>query len=176
MGTPSDEYPRIYRNAHLVGGLAAYAARLKGELRRADVELKEPEAQSEAILRRREYYATLLAHVEAVGVSLDPDAQWSEIAPLVTAPPYRTDRGELVIEILRFLKSRSQPATVNEVQAHLVNAFSLEFADNKERRRHRAVVTVALHDMCNAFPDVIRCTERLEAGQFDREQRWYFSR
>ena len=129
MDAPSDEYPRIYRNAHVVGGLAAYAARLKGELRRADVELKEPKAQSQGILRRREYYATLLAHVEAVGVSLDPDAHWGEIAPVVTAPPYRTDRGELVIAILRFLKARSQPATVNEVQQHVIRARHLELTN-----------------------------------------------
>ena len=96
MRNPQPQYPQVYSNLKVVDGLLAYAARLKGELRRADRELHGRKANCEAIKARRQQYAALLAQVEAVGHSLAPDLDWTEVPPKVTAPPSR--HGVRVIE------------------------------------------------------------------------------
>lgn len=175
MSDKKAAYPQVYSNFKVVDGLLAYAARLKGEVKRADRELKGRKADREAISARREQYVALLAHVEAVGHSLAPDLDWTEVPAKVTAPPTRTTPGDLGAALIKCLKPQVEPLTVNAIHDLVIDQLGLTFASAKEKRRHRAVVVDALHILRRGTPSVVECTEPCQFGKFDQpEQRWRF--
>ena len=168
-------FPQVYSNLKVVDGLLAYAARLKGEMKRADRELTARKADREAISARRQHYATLLAQVEGVGYSLAPDLDWTEVSPKVTAPPPRTPPGELGAALLGCLKRQTEPQTVNAIHDLVISRLGLTFGSANERAKHRAVVVDALHALRRGPPSVVECTESCEFGKFGQgEQRWRF--
>jgi len=167
-------YPQVYANQKVVQGLTAYAARLKGELARADKQLRARKADREAIQKRRDYYAGLLASVQAVGLSLAPDNDWTSIKPKVTLlDEYRTARGDLRLEILRQLKRAAKLLTVNALHERVITAMKLTFDTKKERAQHRAVVVELLHDLRKGPPALVECAREGKYGSFDQpEQEW----
>ena len=176
--TRDPQYRQVYSNQALVEGLKNYAARLKGELVRADRELKGRCRSPDEVRARRAHYAGLLVHAEALGTSLAPDVDWAAIRPKVTlAQDYRTTRSDLRIELVRLLKVTAAPLSVNEIHEHIIAALKLSFASKKERDRHRAVVVDALHDLRKGPPSLVDCTEQCTFGKFNQpEQRWFFAR
>jgi hypothetical protein len=109
-----------------------------------------------------------------LGTSLSPDVDWVGIQPKTTLlDEYRTSRGELRIEILRQLKARTEPVTVNVLHDRLIKALRLTFKDKFEQNQHRAVVVDALHDLRNGPPSLVESTEDCVFGVFRQpEQRW----
>jgi hypothetical protein len=175
MDERKKHHPQVYFNLKVVDGLLAYAARLKGELKRADRELQGRKADCKAITERRQHYATLLAQVEAVGYSLAPDIHWTDIPPKVTALASRTLPGDLGAALIDCLKRQAEPLTVNAIHDIIVDQLGLTFASAKDKRRHRAVVVDALHMLRRGPPSVLECTESCVFGRFDQpEQRWRF--
>lgn len=169
-------YPQVYSNRKLVQGLLVYASRLKGELVRADRELGAKTAARDAVLERQRYYGELLDAVRAVGVSLAPDENWQEVKPKVTLlEDYRTQPGDLKAEILKQLKQRAEPISVNNLHERIIGTMGLKFSTKSEQKHHRAVVVDALHDMRKGPPSLVDCTQegRFGHGRSREEQRWF---
>lgn len=167
-------YPQIYHNKLLLDGLRRYCARLKGELKRADRDMRARRADRNAIQARRDHYAGVLTHVELTLLSLAPKTDFAAIRPLVTLlEPYLTDKNELRREIIRQLKIATEPLTLNALHARIVASMKLEFETEEDRARHRAVIMDALHRMRRATPSVVEALLPLKFGQFNQpEQLW----
>jgi hypothetical protein len=145
---------------------------------RADKELRAKGVDRDAVEKRRSYYATLLASVEAVGRSLAPDIDWSAIKSKVALlEDYRTVRGELRIAILRHLKHAPEPLSVNALHEQLIGAMGLVFITKKEQAKHRAILVEALHDLRRGPPALVATTQTGQFGRFHQpEQRWFLKR
>ena len=175
MTTTAESYPQVYRNLKVVDGLQVWVARLKGELKRADRDAKRPKADKESIAKRRQHYEAILTHVVGAGRAMASDIDWDGIAPKVSAPEYRTNRSDLRIELIRYLKGQAEPVTLNVIHEAVVAALGLTFTSAKDEKRHRAVVMDALHDLKNGTPSVVETTVACKFGTFlQPEQKWRF--
>lgn len=166
-------FPQVYRNMKVMQGLRVYAARLTGELKRAERDLAAHPRDATAIHQRRAHYEQLLAAVEIVGRSLGDTDDWIDIQPKVTQlEACRTEPGDLRHHILHILKYSPEPLTVNAIHDRLIVALALKLS-KQERRKHRAVVVDALHAMRRGPPALLEAMEKCCYGEFGNvEQRW----
>lgn len=170
-------FPQVYTNMKMVQGLMNYAQRLKGELVRVERDLKNEPMNAKAIHLRRAHYEQLFMAVQVVGLSLDTSLDWNNVKPKVgKLDAYRTERGDLRHHILKTLKSAAGPLTTNEIHGQVIVALKLKLSKG-ERRKHRAVLVDALHDLRRGPPVLVEALEECRFGEFSKvEQRWKIRR
>jgi hypothetical protein len=171
---------RLYQNRHLVKGLCALYARVRGEILRQDRALAAASHVDDAESVRQAKHQDWLAHASAIERTLgllDPTVDCAAIAPVVTTPkaghlPYGGLRRAIVSELRRI----NCWTTVADLHRAIIQRHRLTFVSRAAQAAHLQKVREALHALANANPARVERELPLSKSGTGQEQRWRLSR
>ena len=167
----------LYKNTHAVVGLKRFYARLKGELKRIDLESEKLSAETkrslDALAAEREARAKQMANVGGTLQVLNPAIELDGIQPVVTRSRVAHLRhGMLRREILAVLRANNDWMTVADLHDTIVQRNGVAFDSDEARRKHQQKLREALHVLLHMTPPRVEREHELAAGNFEFTQRW----
>lgn len=180
QANPAVKVMALYQNRHLVKGLCALYARVRGEILRLDRTLATAtqfgDVESVQQAKRQDWRAHAEAIARTLGL-LDPTVDCAAIAPVVTTPkvghlPYGGLRRAIVSELRRI----NSWTTVTDLHRAIIQRHRLTFVSRTAQAAHLQKVREALHALANATPARVERELPLSKSGTGQEQRWRLSR